>query len=157
MAETSPRVGRTGPASLCAAGVESCSSTPTCPSQGVAVLFLAELVSWGKRRPLTSRGPETSPDQNPALPRMWPPGWLPGSSRGEEYLVSLPSLVQGRSSLRSSCLGWIPGQAEWNRCGPCTRGLPSKRASSPAPSQPRPEPEMPKASDAPDSTSEFGL
>lgn len=46
---------------------------------------------------------------------MWPPDWLPGSSRVSPCLLTCKP-----GPLLSSGLGWIPGQAEWNRFGLCT-------------------------------------
>lgn len=94
MAAASSRVGRTSPSSLYAAGVESCSSTPTCPSRGVAVLSLVELVRRGEESiHLSSRG------QRPAGTRTFSdpecglligcrvvPEYLPASSHASQVL-----------------------------------------------------------------------
>lgn len=149
VAAAASRVGRTGPSSLCAAGVESCSSTPTCPGPGVAVPSLAELVSRGKSLHLTSRG------QRPAGTRTFPDlecGLLAGCRVvPEERSISSPCLLTCTAGpLLSSGQGWIPGQAEWNRCSPCSEEecRARRQAAQPAPSQQRPEPGMLKASGA---------
>lgn len=60
------------------------------------------------------------------------------SSRGAGHLISLPPLVQASPSLRWSWLGWIPGQAEWNRWGPCTRRLTWNREAAQSSTTPPP-------------------
>lgn len=88
-------------ASLGAAGVESCSSTPTCPGRGVAAPSFPELVNGegvGEEESLHLASRGRKPSGTRTFPDPKQTRWLPGSSRGEE-LSHLPASSYARQVL----------------------------------------------------------